>query len=129
MSTTPSTLVPFLRRLLALVSIQLGVSLSLAQGGATGVIVGSVSNVATGQNLEGAQITLAPGNLSVITARDGRFVVPAVPPGAYTCTPSRSPIRVSIPNRSTPGWPRAPRPGTMSGYWKETGFSGGRIGC
>lgn len=86
MSTTPSTPVLFLRSLLALVSIQLSVLICLAQGDATGVIVGSVSNLATGQNLEGAQITLAPGNLSVITARDGRFIVPAVPPGAYTLT-------------------------------------------
>ena len=51
-----------------------------------GVITGVVSNSATGANLEGAEVTLQPGNVAVLTARDGRFVLPQVAPGTYTLT-------------------------------------------
>jgi iron complex outermembrane recepter protein len=54
--------------------------------GAPGAITGVVSNTATRANLEGAEVTLEPGNVSVITARDGRFVIPQVAPGTYTLT-------------------------------------------
>ncbi|HUR57907.1 MAG TPA: carboxypeptidase regulatory-like domain-containing protein, partial [Opitutaceae bacterium] len=55
-----------------------------------GTLTGTISNVATGQNLEGAQVTLSPGNVSVLTARDGRFVVTDLAPGEYTATVSYS---------------------------------------
>lgn len=49
----------------------------------TGTITGTVSNTATGHNLEGAEVTLVPGNLSALTARDGRFELQNVPSGEY----------------------------------------------
>lgn len=48
-----------------------------------GVIRGVVSNAATGTFLEGAEVTLHPGRISVLTTRDGRFVIPDVSPGDY----------------------------------------------
>jgi iron complex outermembrane recepter protein len=51
-----------------------------------GMITGTVSNVATGANLEGAQVSLQPGNLTVLTARDGGFAVGPVAPGDYMLT-------------------------------------------
>ena len=48
-----------------------------------GTITGTVSNAATGAYLEGAAVTLEPGNVSVLTARDGKFVFPRVAPGEY----------------------------------------------
>jgi TonB-dependent receptor len=60
---------------------------SPAQGpGATGAITGTVGNAATGQNLEGAEVTLMPGGVSVLSSRDGRFLLPAIAPGTYTVT-------------------------------------------
>src|SRR3954469_20575432 len=59
-------------------------ALSSAQTDARGTITGTVSNTATGANLEGAEVTLAPGNLSTFTSRDGRFVLSNVPAGVYT---------------------------------------------
>ncbi|MBI5691247.1 MAG: TonB-dependent receptor [Verrucomicrobia bacterium] len=52
----------------------------------TGTITGSVSNSATGQNLEGAEVTLLPGGLSALTTRDGRYEIPDVAAGTYTLT-------------------------------------------
>ncbi len=64
--------------------------LCFAQTPSTGVITGTVSNVATRANLEGAEVTLMPGNLTVLTSRDGRFVLPPVAPGSYTLAVSYS---------------------------------------
>lgn len=57
---------------------------------ATGAIAGAVSNSATGQNLEGVEVTLAPGGQSTLTSRDGRFAFTGVAPGTYTLTASYS---------------------------------------
>jgi hypothetical protein len=57
-----------------------------AQTSSPGTITGTVSNIATGANLEGAEVTLEPGNVSVLTARDGRFTLPQVAPGSYSLT-------------------------------------------
>ena len=54
-------------------------SLSAQSGGA---ITGRVSHAATGANLEGAEVSVA-GLASVLTARDGSFVIPNVPRGAH----------------------------------------------
>lgn len=62
--------------------------------GASGLITGTVSNTATGANLEGAEVRLEPGGALVLTARDGRFVLPAVAPGVYTLTVSYSGLDV-----------------------------------
>src|SRR5262245_19760980 len=56
----------------------------------SGMLSGVVSNSATGANLEGAEITVAPGNLVVLTSRDGRFEIPNLAPGLYSVTASYS---------------------------------------
>ena len=61
----------FVSRLRRQLSILLAASFGIApaafaQGGA-GVITGSVINSATGSFLEGAEITLSPGNASALT--------------------------------------------------------------
>jgi iron complex outermembrane receptor protein len=68
---------------LALLAARSGAQVTAA---GTGVITGTVTNTATGQNLEGAEITLTPGNITVLTARDGRYIMPSVAPGSYTLT-------------------------------------------
>lgn len=96
METRPLALIPQLRRAvrrtLVLIAFLPGLTSGLtaqsAQGDArtTGTISGAVSNVATGANLEGAEVTLSPGDITVLTTRDGRFVLPPVAPGVYTLT-------------------------------------------
>ncbi len=54
----------------------------------SGVITGSVSNAATGAYLEGALVVLEPGNISVLTARDGKYTFSQVPPGEYRVSAS-----------------------------------------
>ena len=48
-----------------------------------GSISGRVQNVATHAYLEGAIVTLEPGHQTTLTARDGSFAFPALPPGDY----------------------------------------------
>src|SRR5438067_13555819 len=61
----------------------------LAQAGAnTGLVSGRVSNAGTKEYLEGAVVTLDPGNQAQITTSSGEFVFPHVPAGAYTLTVS-----------------------------------------
>ncbi len=55
-----------------------------AQG--TGAIAGTVSNLATGANLEGAEVVVKPGNAMVLTSREGQFVVPNLAAGLYSVT-------------------------------------------
>ncbi len=94
MTTTTSFLTRAGRRttrigLLAALVGCFGIALACAQAPADargGTLSGSVSNTATGANLEGAQVTVAPGNVSVLSSRDGRFVVPNLPPGDYKLT-------------------------------------------
>ncbi|MEO6246788.1 MAG: TonB-dependent receptor [Opitutaceae bacterium] len=68
----------------------------------TGALTGIVNNAATGHNLDGAEITLAPGGASALTARDGRYAFPDLAPGNYTATirytgldPKTLPVRVA----------------------------------
>src|SRR5688572_28361826 len=65
-----------------------------AQTSAPGSIAGTVSNVATGANLEGAEVTLQPGNTMVLTSREGRFVIPQVAPGSYVLSATYSGLDV-----------------------------------
>ena len=76
--------------LTALVTAALLLTSAIAQTGAAGTLAGTVTNTATGQNLEGAEIRVAPGNLSVLSAREGAFVIPNLAPGTYSLTVSYS---------------------------------------
>jgi iron complex outermembrane recepter protein len=52
----------------------------------TGTISGRVVNAGTSQYLEGAHVVLQPTGRTVLTGRDGRFVLPQVRPGSYKLT-------------------------------------------
>ena len=52
----------------------------------TGSLTGTVGNIATGQNLEGAEVSLAPGGRTTLTRRDGRYEFTGLAAGAYTVT-------------------------------------------
>ena len=65
-------------------------AVSSAQTAGAGTLTGTVSNIATGQNLEGAEVVVTPGNVTVFTARDGRFAVPNLAPGLYSVRASYS---------------------------------------
>ncbi len=56
---------------------------SLAQAAETGSVSGSVSNLASGNMLEGARIEVPKLGMSVLTDNTGRFVFPSVPPGEH----------------------------------------------
>jgi iron complex outermembrane recepter protein len=86
MTTSQPMFTAVLRRLALLILPFLFAAGASAQG--SGAITGTVSNTATAVNLEGAQVTLQPGNVSILTSRDGRFVFPEVGPGQYTLTVS-----------------------------------------
>jgi TonB-dependent receptor len=53
-----------------------------------GTVTGKVSNAGTEAYLEGAVVTLEPGNVSVLTTITGEFVFPRVAPGVYSLTAS-----------------------------------------
>ncbi|MDO8540289.1 MAG: TonB-dependent receptor [Opitutaceae bacterium] len=53
---------------------------------ATGTISGSVNNAATGDNLEGARITVAGLGLTALTDNTGRYVLAGVPTGSHEIT-------------------------------------------
>lgn len=53
-----------------------------------GSIAGRVSNAATQAYLDGAVVSLEPGNLTTLTSSTGEFVFPRVAPGAYSLTAS-----------------------------------------
>src|SRR5262245_50157909 len=85
--STPVTLRAVALRLCALATaLLLAATVSAQTSPNAGTVTGTVSNVATGANLEGAEVTLQPGNISVLTARDGRFAVPNLAPGLYSVT-------------------------------------------
>ena len=52
----------------------------------TGGLTGTVGNIATGQNLEGAEVSLTPGGRTTLTRRDGRYEFTGLQSGAYTVT-------------------------------------------
>jgi TonB-dependent receptor len=54
----------------------------------TGVVSGRVSNAGTSAYLDGAEVTLEPGNLSTLTSVTGEFLLPNVPAGTYSLTAS-----------------------------------------
>lgn len=67
----------------------LSIALSLqipAQPNAAGSIFGVVSNLATGNTLEGVRIELNELSLSVMTDSAGRYTIANLPPGEYTIT-------------------------------------------
>ena len=64
----------------------------------TGSLTGTVGNIATGQNLEGAEVSLAPGGRTTLTRRDGRYEFTGLADGAYTVTATYAGLeRVSAP--------------------------------
>ena len=70
----------------------------------TGTITGAVSNASTGANLEGAEVTMTPGNITVLTSRDGRFALPNVAAGVHTLTVSYSGLDAkTVEARVAPG--------------------------
>jgi iron complex outermembrane receptor protein len=70
------------------------VALNAQASAAAGSITGTVSNIATGANLEGAEVTLQPGNVMVLTSREGQFVIPQVTPGSYVLSATYSGLDV-----------------------------------
>ncbi|MDO8539343.1 MAG: TonB-dependent receptor [Opitutaceae bacterium] len=54
----------------------------------TGVVTGRVSNAGTNAYLEGAVVTLEPGNRTALTTSTGEFVFVDMPAGVYTLTAS-----------------------------------------
>jgi len=88
----------------ALFAGSLSAQTSPADSRSPGAITGTVINTATGATLEGAEVTLEPGNISVLTAREGRFILPQVPPGSYTLTVTYSALDPKkVDARVTPG--------------------------
>jgi iron complex outermembrane recepter protein len=61
---------------------------TLPDSGNTGSVAGRVSNAGTSAYLEGAVVTLEPGNLSALTSVTGEYVFPRVPAGVYTLAAS-----------------------------------------
>lgn len=115
------------RRLFAAVALFVGVALgaAFAQSGtaADGQLTGTVSNAATGANLEGAEVRLEPGNYSVLTARDGRFVFSQVPAGQYTVTATYSGLDAkSIPATVATGAARSVDIGLTSQVYQLSKF-------
>jgi hypothetical protein len=94
-----------------------------AQTVSTGTITGVVSNSATGANLEGAQVTVQPGNLNVFTEREGRFAIPNLPPGVYTLDVFYSGLDAkSIQARVEPGMPANYEIGLTSNIYQLSRF-------
>lgn len=62
--------------------------LTAQTAGPRGNVSGAVTNAATSHNLEGAEVTLNPGNRTTLTARDGTYEFRDIPAGGYTLTVS-----------------------------------------
>src|SRR4051812_37826245 len=77
---------PYLTWCLALLLLVSSLSIRAQSAGNTGVVAGRVSNAGTKEYLEGAVVTLDPGNQTQITTSSGEFVFPRVPAGVYTLT-------------------------------------------
>ena len=63
---------------------RLGFGQVAADAGSFGTVAGRVSNAGTETYLEGAVVTLEPGNLTTLTSPTGEFVFPQVPAGLYS---------------------------------------------
>ena len=61
---------------------------SVAAAQSAGIVSGRVSNAGTAAYLDGAVVTLDPGNHSALTTSTGAFVFENIPPGSYTLTAS-----------------------------------------
>ncbi len=70
----------------ALTGLVLFSSIAFAQ--TAGIVTGRISNAGTKAYLDGAEVTLQPGNLSALTTNIGEFVFTRVPPGVYSLTAS-----------------------------------------
>jgi iron complex outermembrane receptor protein len=99
----------FCPRLLALAALWLSALLANVAAGAdaTGTITGSVSNTATGNQLEGARIAIPQLGLSVLTDKSGRYTLNAVPAGSHELVATyigldeaRKPVVVSAGQRA-----------------------------
>src|SRR5687768_13027133 len=88
-----------LTTLVALAALILGAGLPAARAAETGTVIGSVSNTATGNLLEGAKIEVPALGLSALTDNTGRFVLTNVPAGTHELVVSYiglDPARASI---------------------------------
>ena len=91
--------------------------------GATGVVQGAVSNIATGAYLNGAQVTLSPGDVTVLTSRDGRFVFSNVVAGEHRLTISYSGLdRKTVAGRVAAGGTAEYDVGLTSGVYQLEKF-------
>ena len=82
---TPSRVSDRTRRVRRLLSLLVALALPLALGAADsgGTITGTVSNNATGNNLEGARVEIPRLGLSVLTNNSGQYVFIGVPAGDH----------------------------------------------
>jgi iron complex outermembrane recepter protein len=71
------------RRCFLLTAALMTASAPLVRAAEAGVIVGTVSNMATGNLLEGAKVSLPQLGLSVLTDNTGRYALTNVPPGTH----------------------------------------------
>jgi TonB-dependent receptor len=100
--TTPLSLSStFVRRSLRLFAfVGLGIfTLPAIRAAETGTITGSVSNLATGNHLEGAQVEVPQLGLSTLTDATGRFILNGVPAGMHEVVASYlglDPIKTQI---------------------------------
>jgi hypothetical protein len=74
---------------------------------ATGSLTGNVSNLATGNLLEGAQVEIPALGLRTLTDNTGRYTLPTVPPGTHEVVasylgldPLRRPVTVTAGGRT-----------------------------
>ena len=87
-------LVPSLR-----LSLSLSLLLSLSASAHAATLSGNVSNVATGNLLEGARITVPALGLTAFTDNTGRYVLPTLPAGTHALVVTYvglDPIRTSV---------------------------------
>ncbi|MFM9032086.1 MAG: carboxypeptidase regulatory-like domain-containing protein, partial [Opitutaceae bacterium] len=78
-----SDVFPQLRRLLALCAVAALLPLGLAAADASGTLTGTVSNNATGNNLEGARVEIPRLGLSALTNNSGQYTLAGVPAGEH----------------------------------------------
>src|SRR5262245_56872057 len=78
----------FLAVLFVAALVHLGQAQPAQPSAGSGTTSGKVSNAGTSAYLEGAVVTLDPGNHSVFTTVTGEYVIPRVPAGAYSLSAS-----------------------------------------